>query len=372
MKTVLHTIDTWGPGGAETVCVELAGGIDRSRFRSRAAALRRGWVYDAFRTRGIEPAIVPPGAGPVDVALFWRLMSLARSSGAALIQSHLLTTNLYCSLIGRLLRIPSVATFHGMVDIAPNDRRARQKMWLISKNVTRLVFVSQALRRHFHARHAAAEDRTVVIPNGIDAEHFRPRRSNALRAELGLPDDAVIVGAVGNIRPAKGYDVFLDVAAQLRTENPRLRFVVAGEPGEPLYTNLLEQRRRLGLENHVFFLGFRESIAEVLNGIDLYLSTSTSEGFSLTTIQAMASGLPVVATLSGGPEEIVTAGQDGLLVPVGDVHAIARAVTDLLANPEASRTLGAAARETVLRRFTLQRMISAYEAIYDEAMERPR
>jgi glycosyltransferase involved in cell wall biosynthesis len=368
LKTVMHTVDTWGPGGAETVCVELAAGLDPSRFRSVASAIREGWVNDALRARGIDTSMTRTGRGPIDVAYLWRIAALARRKRADLIQSHLLTANLYCALASRMLGIPSVATFHGMVDVKANDRLGALKLRLITANVARLVFVSEALRQHFIRAHRVDDRRTVVVPNGIDPAIFRAAPHRALRAELGFADDIIIVGAAGNIRPAKGYDDLIRVAAKLRESCPRLRFVVAGEPGEPLYTSLLELRRQLGVEDRVTFLGFRGDIAAFHNGIDLYVSTSTSEGFSLTTIQAMATALAVVATRSGGPEEIVTDGVDGILVPVGDPDAMARVLAELTAHPERQRALGQAGRETVLRRFTLARMISSYEDLYERAL----
>lgn len=368
MKQVLHTIDTWGPGGAETVCVELASGLDPLRFHSTAAVIREGWVHDALRSHGVEVSMARTGRGPVDIGYLRRLAAIARRQRVSLIQSHLLTANLYCGLVARLLGIPAVATFHGMVDVEPGDRWAGVKLRLITANVTRLVFVSEALRQHFSRAHAISAHRTMVIPNGIDPQHFHAAPTRALRHELGIAVDAVLVGAVGNLRPAKGYDDLLAVAALLRDEYPQIHFVVAGERSEPMHARLVARRQALGLEDRVHFIGFRRDIADVLNGVDFYVSTSLSEGFSLTTIQAMACGLAVAATRSGGPEEIVTDGTDGLLVPVSEPAAMARAVASLATDGELRRRLSATGRDTVLRRFTLRRMVDAYEAVYDDAM----
>lgn len=368
MNTVLHTIDTWGPGGAETVCVELASKLDPTRFRSCAAVMRGGWVRDALRERGLDPIVLPMGRGPIDIRYLWRLATVVRQRDVALVQSHLPASNLHAGLVGRYLGIPSVATFHGTSDVSARDRWARLKLRLIASRASRLVFVSDALRRHFSRSHAIGDERAVVVHNGIDPEQFFPAPHDGLRSELGLPESGVLVGAVGNVRPAKAYDELLRVAASLRDSDPDIRFVVAGERSEPLYGELLVRRRELRVEDRVFFLGFRPDAAAFLNGIDLYLSTSTSEGFSLTTVQAMACGLAVVATRSGGPEEIVTDGADGFLVPVGDAPAIARAVSSLALDVQRRQRFGEAGRESVLRRFTVRQMVAAYESIYDELL----
>jgi glycosyltransferase involved in cell wall biosynthesis len=370
LKRVLHTVDTWGPGGAETVCVELASGLDPARFQSSAAVIREGWVHDALRARGVDVSMARTGRGPVDIAYLGRLLTIARRQRVSLIQSHLLTANLYGGFVARLLGIPAVATFHGMVDVDPGDRLAGVKLRLITANATRLVFVSEALRQHFSRAHAVPGHRTMVIPNGIDPQHFRPAPTGVLRQALGLSTDAVLVGAVGNLRPAKGYDDLLEVAALLRDEYPQVHFVVVGERSEPMYARLVARRNVLGLDTRVHFIGFRDDVAAVLNGVDFYVSTSRSEGFSLTTIQAMACGLAVAATRSGGPEEIVTDGEDGLLVPVSEPAAMARAVASLATDVEWRRRLARVGRETVIRRFSLRRMIEAYEAVYDDTAVR--
>ena len=372
MRHVLHTVDTWGPGGAETVCVELAAGIDPRRFHSHAVAIREGWVHDAFLARGLDTTIVRTGRGPIDTGYLWRLAALARRQRIALIQSHLLTANLYCGMAARLLGIPAVATFHGMVDVDPDDRWASVKMTLITRNVTRLVFVSEALRRHFLARHARLDERSTVIHNGVDASLFRPAPNGDLRARLGVGAEAIIVAAVGNVRPAKGYEDLLRTAALLRTTAPDIRFVIVGEMTEPLHGTLVTRRRELGLEDRVTFLGFRDDVAHVLNGADIYLNCSTSEGFSLTTIQAMACGVPVLATRSGGPEEIIKDGADGALVNVGDVAAMATVLAALSHETDLRGRLGGAGRATVLERFSIDRMIASYESVYEHAMERRR
>ena len=366
MKTVLHTIDTTGPGGAETVCVELAAGLDPARYRSEIAVLGPGWLYDALRSRHLDPTIVRTARVPVDVPFLFRLITLARRHSAGLIQTHLLGTGLYGTLAARLLRLPAVATFHGLVDVAPNDRRAGLKLRAIAANASRVVVPSDALGRHLEARFPVVAGRLVVVPNGIDPDAFRPAPRRDLRAELGAPDETILVGSVGNVRPAKAYDVLLRVAARLVDRRPQIRFAIAGDPGQPLFDELRALHSRLGLRDRVVFVGFREDVATFLNGVDIYLSTSTSEGFSLTCLQAMACGVPVVATRSGGPEEILTDGEDGILVPVNDEEAIAAAVENLAMDAGSRRRLGLAGREKVRARFTVRRMVAAYEAIYAE------
>ena len=366
MIKVLHVIDTWGPGGAETVCLAVASGMDASRFRSRVIVTGRGWLLESLEARGIGAVLTPVRRPRDDVKL---ILSLARQIVTwrpDVLQCHLVNSALYGSVLGRMLGCPVVVTFHGHTDVPQSDPHAALKLRIIGHASKRMVFVSEALRRALCAGAMMPARKTAVVCNGVDTQRFRPGRSDTLRRLLGLDGRALIVGAVGNMRVPKGYDTMLRVIHALGGCEPEVHLAIAGWERPPVLPRLQALRAELGLEGRVHFLGFREDVPELLNGMDVYLSTSLTEGFSLTTVQAMAAGLPVVCTRSGGPEEIVTDGVDGVLVPVGDVPAIAAAVADLLARPAARAEMGAKGRRTVEERFTVEGMVKGYEAIYGE------
>lgn len=367
MKNVLHVIETGGPGGAETVFMELATGLDPARFRSVCAVPYEGWLSGSLRSRGVEPLLLPSRRGAIDVPLLAGLARIARRERIDLIQSHLFGMSFYSNVAGRALGIPVVSTFHGTVDIGKRGAAAALKMQAIARGSRRMVFVSESLRRTLLTSVRVPERRTAVIHNGVDTEVFAPRRSPALRAELGLGPEALIVGAIGNVRSAKGYDALVRVAAAC-ADDARVAFVVIGEESAALMGELRALAAALGVEQRVRFLGFRNDIPVAINGLDIYLSTSRSEGFSLTTVQAMACAVPVIATRSGGPEEIVTDGVEGLLCAVDDVAAIAGAIRSLAVDEARRARLGKAGRRTAVERFALRRMVDGYAALYDAAM----
>jgi glycosyltransferase involved in cell wall biosynthesis len=212
--------------------------------------------------------------------------------------------------------------------------------------------------------------RTVVVPNGIDARRFADARPSLLRAELGLQADQVLIGAVGNVRPSKAYDVLLHACAALaRNGNERFVCVIAGQPTGVLYERLVALHAELELGDRVRFVGFRDDVPALMRSLDIYVSSSSVEGFSLTTIEAMASGVPVVATRSGGPQEIIEDGVDGLLVPVGAPERLADALRELIGDPERRRALATAARDAVTRRYTIDAKLDSYEALYERARD---
>ena len=184
-----------------------------------------------------------------------------------------------------------------------------------------------------------------------------------IRAELGLPEGTFLVGSVGNIRPAKGYDHLVRAAALVASDHPEIHFLVAGQGQGRLWQELHALREEVGVQDTVHFLGFRPDANALLAGCDLFLLPSTSEGFSIATIEAMAQGVPIIATQSGGPEEIITPEVDGVLIPPGSSELIAQAVTRLAAAPEERERLRRSAASTVAQRFSLERQVAAYEAI---------
>jgi glycosyltransferase involved in cell wall biosynthesis len=363
MKTVLHVIDTTGPGGAETVFVELAAGLDRSRYRSLALIRGPGWVASALRDRDV-PAVVLDCKGSFNIGYLLRLMALIRRERVDVIQAHLFGSSVYCALAGALLRRPVIATFHGSVDIGQTERFLAAKFAILRLGAQRIVTVSKALARELATRSSLGIERMDIIHNGIATAGFDGQRSRRLRQELAVPDAAVLIGALGNIRPAKDYPGLLDAFAQVVARQPDARLVIAGEGKGRLAAELEARRARLNLVRHVHFLGFCDDPGEYLRNLDIFVLGSATEGFSIATIQAMAAGVPVVVTSSGGPQEIISTGDDGLLVPPGAPDQLAAALLQLIAAPDERQRMARAAKITVKRRFDVQTMVEAYQALY--------
>ena len=363
MKNVLHTIDTNETGGAESIFLTLAATLDPSKFRSIVAIKSEGWIAEQLRKLGLNPLFVD-ATGSFNLKYLYQLVRIIRKYKIDIIQSHLFGSNVYCSLAGWICRVPVVSVFHGFVDVNPASRLIATKFRILNMGSTSVVFVSQSLRNAFQKVGMVSAEKSLVIYNGVDTSVFCRDRNHSIRAQLGLAENDIVIGSIGDVRQAKGYDILLHAAAQVVEKSPRYKFLIAGDTSGPLYQELLKLRNHLGLNKHVFFLGFREDVAQVLNNFDVFLLSSTTEGFSIATIEAMACGLPVVVTRSGGPEEIVTDAKDGLLVDVVSPSQIASAL-ELLTNDKALRErLELGARETVVSRFSMNAMLRAYEELY--------
>ena len=365
--TILHTIETGGPGGAETVLLELATNLDSRRFRSLALLPGGRWLPQQLRERNI-PTTIARSRAWYDLHLPRMMRQLVRQERVDLIHSHLPDQNFYSCLVGRLTACKTVVTYHGAPELFRNaGLRGAIKSWLVRHAATAVVVVSDYLRQLL-ADAGFPADKIVRIYNGVDLNQFSRGAGGRLRGELGFPDNAKLIGMVANLRPSKGYEYFVQAARQVTDSIPEARFVAVGEREEGIAKQLEYLLQQLGLEDRFVFLGFRADVPEILADLDVFVLSSVSEGLSIATIEAMAAGKPVVVTRSGGPREVVEDGRTGLLVPPADPSALASRICELLRNPDLATTLSRNARAEVDSKFSLARMIREYESLYERCL----
>ena len=365
MKTIMHVIDSTEPGGAETVFVQLADELRARGYRSIVAVSGPGWVTEELHRRSFEPVIID-AKGAFNWRLVKALLRIVREEKVDLIQSHLLGSNVYCALVGLIARKPVIATFHGMVDVSPDERLRWLKFQIMKYGVSRFVAVSQRLRDAIAGEGLLSPQKTAIIYNGIDFSRYAKSTRRELRRLLRVDDTAVLIGSLGNLHPAKGYDHLVRSAAAVVARYPAAHFVIAGEIKPHLIGGLEALMEANGVSGHVHFIGFVNDSAEYLAQLDVFLLPSVSEGFSIATIEAMATGLPTVVTRCGGPEEIVSAGVDAVMIEPANAEAISAALLALLAAPALRDELGRRARSSVVQRFDKNNMINAYLELYGQ------
>ncbi len=370
MINILHTIDTTGPGGAETVFLNIINGLDKSKYKSTVAICGKGWVHDQLAMSGLHPLLLS-AKGSFNFLYLMQIISMIRKHRIHIIHSHLLGSNVYCSLAGLICRVPVISTFHGFVDMGENEKMSRVRFALINKGSSHVVFVSNQLKTHFINKYWINPRKAVTIYNGIDLDAYssRQRRSSQFRQELGLDHHHILIGSIGNIRRAKGYDYLLMAAAKIVAKHPECKFVIAGEGSGSIFEDLLGLRARLDLDDKVLFVGFRNDIIDILHGLDIFVLPSISEGFSIATIEAMACHKPVIVTRSGGPEEIVNDG-NGIMVSPGQADELASAIIRLIENQDRGKICIENAYNMVQNKFSKQSMLDQYMQLYDMSAHR--
>ncbi len=235
-----------------------------------------------------------------------------------------------------------------------------------------LIAECDSSRRFLTGRQGYAAERTRVIYNGVDVAHWprSPQDRKRLRAEIGAADDEALIGSVGRLDVQKGHSILIEAAARL-PKDARFKCVILGQgPRRPLLEALARRHR---LEARVRLLGERDDLAAWLSAFDVFVLPSLWEGLPNALLEAMAFGLPVVASAVDGAAEAVQDGANGLLAKPGDPSALARRIGELLAKPDLRERLGAAARRAVGERFTLVRMMDAYQQAYRDvvSLEKP-
>lgn len=368
MKTILHLIDTTGPGGAETVFINLLKELQHTEFRNVVVLRGEGWVAEQVRSVGITPRFID-SKGSFNLGYIKALRQLVIGESVDLIHAHLLGSNVYGALLALICRKPMIATFHGAVDVAAGERFLKAKFSIIGWGASAIVCVSKRLQEELAERSALPARKIHLIYNGVDPDLFCKAPASGLKEELGIQQDATVVISIGNIRPAKGYEHLVDAAIEMAKRDPNTYFVVVGHQRAALFDKLQEQMALAPVQPRIHWLGFRQDVADILRQADIFLLPSTSEGFSISTVEAMMAGVPIIATRSGGPEEILSDGETGLLIPIKDPGAIVSAI-ERLKEPALRQRVTEKARENAQERFSLASMLQAYQRLYQQFIQR--
>ncbi|TVQ71549.1 MAG: glycosyltransferase family 1 protein, partial [Chromatiaceae bacterium] len=229
----------------------------------------------------------------------------------------------------------------------------------------RVITISRAIREVLLAEGVPA-DQVVCVPSAVDvAAYSRDCDGTVLREAFGFSGNETVVGVIAQLIPRKGHRYLLEAAPRILEAHPLVRFVFFGQG--PLEDEIREQVSRQGLEGHVLLAGFRDDLPRILPCLDLVVHPVEMEGLGVSLLQAGAAGVPMVGARAGGVPEIL--GDDaGLLVPPGDVPALAEAVLRLLDDSDLRLRLGRAARERVCQRFSLDALVEGNLAVYRDVI----
>lgn len=353
--------------GSPKALAQFIDTLDRRIFEPVFCARGDGPLPRALAARGVE--IVPGAAASISarhpvaaLAAIRRQMARLRAWRIDVVHANTFDWNTDLILAAWALRTPVILHVHNPLNIALQnlERLAARKV----------LFCSQfEMGNCGHVGRIAGK--TDVVYNVIDTTVFE--RSRAIRASLGIPDGAIAIGTVAQVVHRKGIDVFLDAARQLLRERDDLVFVVAGpvmESEREFGDRMLAAADEPELRGHVRFLGPRSDIPDVLASLDLFVLASRAEPLGIVVLEAMATGLPVIASRVGGIPEMLTSPDVGTLVEPITAGAFAAAIRDVLARPDRGRAMGAAGRATLAGKFDLATGGERLKRIYFEVLGR--
>jgi sugar transferase (PEP-CTERM/EpsH1 system associated) len=347
---VVHVSLGLDVGGMEKLLTEFARHVDRGRFDLHFVALqKRGKLAAELESAGhrVSSLDKPPGLRP---GLVWRLMKLLRKLRPDIVHTHNTIACFYAAPAARLARVPAIVhTRHGQRYGA--TRRQNLLFRLLSRFVDRIVCVSEDSGQ-LSIREGIDPQKVSTIRNGIDLVRFACRQPNH-----GGP--AVLVA---RLSPEKDVETLLRATALVLRTWPDFRLNIVGDGVSR--RKLEELAAQLELGDHVCFFGEVQGIPDLLSQAAMFVLPSLTEGISLTLLEAMAGGLPVVATAVGGNPEVVKDGETGLLVEPRSPKPLAEAISRLHTHPELARQMGAAGRRRAEECFDVRRMIGQYESLY--------
>ena len=369
MLSVLHLAESGGWAGGETYLLSLAESMDTSRFQLIVVSPESGPLVDNLRARGVKTLVWDMGrlgsVGPI-----FSLRTLLRERRITILQTHGARSNFYGRLAGRLAGTPVIiSTVHNLLYDYPVGR-LRKAVYLALDRVTAplahcILCVAESHRLELISRYHLPPGKVVAIPNSVDLGRFGPVESGGrVRKELGIPDDAPVIGVDGRLAHQKGHCFLLHALPMLARRYPALRCLVVGD-GE-LREELAGLAARLGVLDRCLFLGVRRDIPAVLSALDVLVVPSLSEGMPYVVLEGMASGKPVIATAVNGIPEVVEDRVTGRLVPRQDSGALAEAIGELFADPQSAAAMGRAARRRVEESFSSGQWIARLEALYDD------
>jgi glycosyltransferase involved in cell wall biosynthesis len=351
-------------GGGERHLADLANGLVRRGHDVYAAVIPSSPLLAELSSVPTKNIAELPMRNSLNVATGLKLARFVRHHEIEIVHAHVARDYPLAALVSRRTRARLVLTRHVLF---PLNRIHR----LTLRRTARVIGVSRAVTEGLRAQRIFDPDKIVLIHNGIDLDRFAKGREDIDRREQSSKK-RLRVGMVGHLAPIKGQEDFIRAAAIVSSHHDDVEFIIAGEDkshNREHRRSLEELTNNLNLNQHLRLLGWVEDISELLPTFDLFVSPSRSEPFGLSIVEAMAAAVPVLATMSEGAQEIIQDHKTGFLVPVQDVEALAKAISELLSDPEERVRLSENARRVVRERFSLERMLSATEQVYREALE---
>jgi glycosyltransferase involved in cell wall biosynthesis len=372
-------------GGPAVHIAGLMAGLDPCVYENRLIVGRpgrdEGDMGYLLKAEDLPPPMVIPELGrsvsPVrDLVTAAKLVPLLRRQRPHIVETHTAKAGFVGRLAARLAGVPIVLhVFHGHVFygyFGPVQTRVYIGLErLMARLSDRIVTISASQQRDIaHVYRIASPDKVVVVPLGFDLTAFADAKRTAgeqLRTALGLSADVPLVGFVGRLTGVKNPALFVEAARYVIERVPGARFVLVG--GGELRSEVGRQIADLGLTGRVHLVGWQRDMPAVYAALDVLALTSLTEGTPVTAIEALAAGVPVVATAVGGVADVVQNGRTGLLVPPSNASALAASIVDLLTLPERGRALAQEGHRDVLARFGRERLIADMESLYRTLLE---
>lgn len=364
-KTILHVIGSTGFGGGERYLLDLIR-FSSMGYRHVAAAPHHGPLTGQMDAAGYDCRVISMPRIPSITSII-RLCRICRLEKVDIVHSHGFRANLYGRLAAVLCRKPHVATVHvslyDYLETPPLIRCFYRLVEKYSSPVTRrFICISESMAADLR-RLGIRADRMIVVENGIDADRFSAAYDvHTIKRKFGISGRHPVIGTVGRLVSEKGQIFLIEALPALTSDFPELACLFVGDG--PLSQSLKQTAMKAGVPHICRFTGPVADVAQVYAVLDVFILPSLREPFGLAALEAMASGVAVIATDAGGPAEYIRPEVNGMLVPPGRSAALADAISRMLADRSVRESLARAGRQTVTRQFDIRKTVEKIEAVY--------
>lgn len=362
---ILHLLPLGTVGGMEQYVYSLCHFADRNRFDITVCVLFSGGIVsDKIRKTGCRVIVLNMKNG-FDLIKALKIRSIIRKDGFHIVNIHGQNPlGKLCTILGRPPLI--IHTDHGVSIGARVKRKRRVVLFnrLLNPFVHHFIAISEAMRESLQKREKVPAKRITLMYNGIDIESVSGRGEDlqALKASLNIDSSSFVLAMIGRLAEEKEYPLLLKSLSLLKEKGDDFVSLIIGDGPQRECLEKLSQE--MGLGKYVKFLGERQDVAALLEIIDIFVFSSAAEAFSLTLLEAMAAGKPIVAFDVSGVNEAVVNGKTGHLVPFSDSEAFSEGVHSLMNDPHKTEKMGSAAFNRVKTHFTLAKNIKALESLY--------
>ena len=369
---ILYVFAALPVGGAEELLVTEVDGLDKRRFDPFVCVIsEKGPIGELIEKIGIR--VIPlhrMKSNQFDYRIVRDLYRLIKKEKVEVVHTQLYDGNKYGRIAARLAHVPCIVSTYQNVYAR---RRIKYHLinWALSFVTDRIIAVSQAVKENVIHYDRIAPQKIQVIYNCIDPSKFqRDFESHGVMQKFGVRSGDFLVGVIARLEEQKGHIYLLEALAQLIPEFPQLKCLIVGDG--KLRPYLEEKAREMGLSESALFVGIQKPINPILNAIDLFLLPSLWEGFSLAILEAMAMGIPVIATAVGGAAEVIHSGLDGILIPPRDVSMIVTAIREAILYPQKYLLIGQNGKKTVYQNFTKANHIAMLQDLYLEILAKKK
>jgi len=365
---ITHIISAGGVGGGERQLLIFAKGLPRDRYELNFIVPERGALSSKLEALGFKPEVIDINRSLLSIPVMLNLIKYLRETTPDIVHTHGARANFYGRIASQLAGVHfSLSTIHNSISDYPVSS-FKKRIYITAEKLTarkaaKIVTVSDYLRNELINEYGISSDKIITIYPALDESALQVTEERfATRKNLGVNDSELLISQMGRMTPQKGFRYFIEAADLLSKKHDNLKWLFVGDG--PLRRELENSCRKKGISERCIFTGFREDVGNLISASDIFVSSSLSEGFPITVIEASYMGKPVVATRVSGVPEFIEDGVNGILVKPQNSESLALAIERLIVNSSLRGELGNAAKQSVSEKFSAEYMVGRFADLY--------